>query len=209
MLSYIFESSTLFLIILIILLLVSGIVLYFVIKKPAKQECQSSNDVKFTNGCHIPESSFDSTIPSASGSRLSLVSFKSSQGAGDPITTPHWYRFRYVNTKTGEYGELSEWTKSGIVAGSSNLPCDGVCGKDVISGEDGNDNNQIKVGISESQIQVDPYKLLPGGGFLWLNVHRYVGDYPEGDGEIVGFLTKEYINGNVVWSMTDIEDLTS
>lgn len=117
-------------------------------------------------------------------SPLYLSGFRSSPSLGDPLGINVWYRYRYVDAKTGGYGNFSPWTENPIIAGSKTLPCkNNDCS--YITGVSSCDNNLVEVSVDS----ID-YKIEDG---IYANVHRYVSNdgkqpsYDEDD-EIVGYL---------------------
>ena len=90
---------------------------------------------------------------------------------------PLWYRFRYVNDKSGNYSEFSKWTCSAVMAGGTNLPCPPTCSEGKcdsrISGDNSCTFNKVEVGVT-NDLQ---YSLIPqeDGSINWAVVYRYVG----------------------------------
>ncbi|MCA9750243.1 MAG: hypothetical protein KC414_14130 [Romboutsia sp.] len=130
---------------------------------------------------------------------LYLVNFNNVNGAGPPLCKPIWYRYRYVNVKTGGYSTFSNWSSSPVFSGSSNLPCvngPGNCDS-VKQGSDTCQFNAPTVGVPSLQYNPkQPIGTSSGDtSFVYANVHRYVGN--EGDltppsdsasDEVIGYL---------------------
>ena len=129
--------------------------------------------------CNYIEEIFqDPSLTSPKGLRLSLLAFSQTPGAGNPVSLPMWYRFRYVNTNTGGYSDFSDWTQSYIQAGAIKLPCVagfGNCNKKYVQqGTKSCKFNQPTVGIEKGKLQYNPTTLRKDGSYIYINVHRYV-----------------------------------
>jgi hypothetical protein len=143
---------------------------------------------------YIREIGPDSNIPSLQGISPYLVDFKEVSGAGPPMYAKTWYRVRYVNSGTGGYGGLSDWTEEPIYSGSCNLPYpEGMTGT---KGYDSCPFNLPTIGVLNDDLEWKPGDT-QGGFEIYINVHRYSGDTPpenddtnmvEGE-EIIGMLT--------------------
>lgn len=133
------------------------------------------------------------------------MTFCNVEGAGRPICDFTWFRFRYVDGKTGGYSKLSKWTASAVVSGSPSLPWHtNTAGK----------TGPVKPCDGDTQIKTEPtatcrsnypilgtagldYKILEpqtDGKLIFANVHMFVteDETPPPDdeeGEIIGILT--------------------
>lgn len=169
------------------------------LEKPSPGNCdyvKSRNpNVKWSNDCsYIQELLLDTSIQTPT-IPLTLTKFTSAASLGPAWSVNVWYKYKYVNSKTGEYGKSSPWTKTAITAGSSTLPCgnsdaSNTCGTLQFSGKDSCKSNL-------PQLQV-PNLLYPVGSDYYANVHRYVSSsslQPDDktDGKVVGML---YPDGN-------------
>jgi hypothetical protein len=189
------ETST------IILLVVLGIIaiflvwlIYYVYKleKPLPGNCDylkvSKPDVKWSPDCsYIQELVLDTSLQTPT-EPLFLTRFSSSPTLGQPWGANVWYKYKYVNSKTGGYGKASPWTQSPISAGSTNLPCQsGNCSSIQYSGKD-----SCKSNLAQLKINSLAYPL---GSDNYINVHRYVSPLntttppvDSVDGKIVGMV---------------------
>lgn len=185
------------------LIIVAAAITYLIyrvykLEKPSPGNCdyvKSTNpDVKWSNDCsYIQELLLDTSIQTPT-EPLYLTKFTSSPSLGPAWSVDVYYKYKYVNGKTGEYGKSSTWTKSAIRAGSINLPCNSndssVCNIQ-FSGKDSCKSNL-------PQLNVDKLVYPPGSNF-YANVHRYVtsaGSSPPDstiDGKVVGMI---YPNGS-------------
>jgi len=158
-----------------ILLVVAIILIYLLYRtismtKPSSGNCgvihATQPDVMWSDNCmYIKETGFDPTLKTPKLS-LYLTKFtgnKDSKGIGANL----WYRYRYVNNKTGGYSDFSPWSKSPVISGSKNLPClNGDCTGVNYTGTDSCHSNVPVM----STISVD-YDLESG---VTANVHRVV-----------------------------------
>jgi len=112
---------------------------------------------------YIEELKPDSTL-SRPAAQMYLVDFKETPNAGPPVCLPMWYAYRYVRAETGEYGPMSDWTKTPVQAGGVHLPTTSC----PISENTCQFNNPI-LGVT-SDLEYAPMKTS-----VWANVHRYVG----------------------------------
>lgn len=162
---------------------------------------------------YIEETSFDESLKSPSNLRPYLVGFQFSQGAGNSIFLPCWYRFRYVNVKTGGYSEFSDWCSYPVLSGGCKLPCPGGnCGNYIKQGYYSCGYNQPILGISTSSSQYNP--LAPQTEeVIYINLHRYVSPNPENitppdpdvQDEIVGLLLPtQNFNGQKYYTCVDV-----
>ena len=189
------------------------------LKKPhAGVNCHTHSDWLWSQDClSFQEKFLDKSLKSPKSLNLVLTDFTSAEGGGPPIQLPMWYRFRYVNVKTGGYSEYSAWTKSPVIAGSCCLPCPGGPGQGcpslVPQGSVTCNFNQPTIGISSKISQYSPTNPLSDGGFIYINLHRYVGESysdnnpPPDDAkdEIVGFLAPgNIIDGTRYYEWTDV-----
>lgn len=175
--------------------------IYYVYKlqKPSSGNCdyiKSSNpNVKWSNDCsYIQELMLSDSIQTPTDP-LILTKFTASPSLGQPWGVNVWYKYKYVNSKTGEYGKASPWTQSPISAGSSNLPCGGNCNNIQYTGKDSCKSNLPQLGISKL--------LYPIGSDFYANVHRYTGSIgspaPDStiDGKVVGVLYPDGSGGGM------------
>ena len=131
--------------------------------KPVKN-C-GAKDVKWSDDCsYIQEKSFDKTIKKPNVP-LYLKGFTESESLGPALGANVWYRYRYVEGKTGKYGPFSPWTPSPIIAGNTILPCkNGDCSKVSKHGADSCQSNLIELGIDYLDYPID-------SGY-YANIHR-------------------------------------
>lgn len=189
------------------------------LKKPhTGVNCHTHSTWLWNKDCLSFQEKFkDSNLKSPKDISLVLTGFTQAEGGGPPLQLPMWYRFRYVNVKTGGYSEFSEWTKSPVIAGSCCLPCPGGVGIDCPStvgeGSESCNYNQPTIGLSSKESQYSPLSPQPDGGFIYMNLHRYVGEKysdntpPPADAkdEIVGFLFPgTSIGGVQYYEWTDV-----
>lgn len=166
------------------------------LEKPSPGNCnyiKSSNpNVKWSSDCsYVQELLLDGSIQ-APTEQLHLTKFTSSPSLGQPWGVNVWYKYKYVNSKTGEYGKASPWTSTPISAGSTTLPCEaGNCNNIQYSGKDSCRSNLPQLSVNKL--------LYPTGSDFYANVHRYVASIGSStpddsiDGKIVGIL---YPNGS-------------
>lgn len=184
----------------------------FLLKKPTTGiNCHTHSHWLWNKDClSFQEKSYDSNLKSPKNIKPYLVSFTHAEGGGPPIYLPLWYRFRYVNVNTGGYSDFSEWTSSPVLAGSCHLPCVGDCHKGFSTCM----YNQPVIGVSEKDASYDPTKALPNGDYVYMNLHRYVGESANdltpppsnAQDEIIGFLAlKETHNGTSYYTFVDAE----
>lgn len=121
----------------------------------------------------IKETTYNGSLPSPKSIKPFLINFTKSAGAGKPIYLPLWYRFRYVNSLTGEYGDFSDWCDYPVVSGSCCLPCDDSCQFPV--GDESCIFNQPTIGVRTSDAVKKPTSPEKDGSFVYMNLHRYVG----------------------------------
>jgi hypothetical protein len=176
-----------------------------------------SPDQKWDTSClFFQEISPDTKLADPSDLQLSLLQFSYVNSAGPPLTVPMWYRFRYVNTKTGGYSKFSKWTSSPVQAGSNNLPClQSTCdGNNVKGGKKSCSFNKPTMGILSNLLHYN----ITQNPSIYINVHRWIppnndvsnhnpppDDQDISKSEIVGFLLPpRFINGktyNVVYDI--------
>ena len=154
--------AVIFLIFLIYLLYVS-----LTITKPHVGTCDrlknQKNALLWNDDCSsIQEKNLDTNIPKPTES-LYLSRFTSSESLGPPLATHVWYRYKYVNGKTGSYGQFSPWTKSPIIAGGKDLPCKDDCSN---IDYDKCESNLVQVSIDSLDAKVE--------NNMYANVYRYI-----------------------------------
>jgi len=183
---------TVILILLIYLLYVS-----INITKSHPGTCDSmKNTLLWNDDCtFIQEKLYDNNIETPTES-LHLSRFSKSSSFGPPLGANVWYRYKYVNGRTGGYGKFSPWTKSPIIAGGENLPCkNDNCDEMKDSGKQSCRNNIVEVSVDDlgADIKNDMYA----------NVYRYVApankseqpsDNTEKD-ELIGYLIPSGVKG--------------
>lgn len=175
------------------LIIVAGGLVYLIYKvykldKPSPGNCdylKSSNPgIKWSSDCsYIQELLLGSSIQTPT-EILKLTKFTSSPSLGEAWSVDVYYKYKYVNSKTGEYGKASPWTRTAVTAGSTTLPC-GTCNIQ-FSGKDSCRSNLPELTIDNISYPVD--------SDFYANVHRYT--TPKGspapvdsdDGKIVGML---------------------
>ena len=157
---------------------------------------------------YIQEKFLDSSLKSPANLSPYLIGFSYSDGAGNSIFLPCWYRFRYVNVLTGGYSEFSSWTQGPVVSGSCCLPCPGGSGKcispQVPTGFDSCPSNEPVIGIAVNDAQYQPSQQQKDGSYIYINLHRYVASSSDDlspppddvDDEIIGYLLAETYYGN-------------
>ena len=185
------------------LLLCICIAIYYTatVSNPGPGNCSSlkkSGDLWSDDCSTIVEKDFDGTLKQPS-KPLYLSGFRESKSFGKPLGANTWYRYRYVNSKTGGYSKFSPWTESPIIAGGKNLPCkDGDCSS--LS----QDGNFCKSNIVELSIDGLDYSMSDN---IYANVHRYASpngekptDTTEND-KAVGYLLP---SGAKTWTFVDV-----
>ena len=176
-------------------------------KNPGTGNCLSlkdKKDVMWNDDCSaIIENKFDGTMKQPS-KPLYLVNFRNSTSFGKALGANVWYRYRYVDGKTGNYSKFSPWTQSPIIAGGKNLPCkDGDC-SNVDAGK--NNKNYCKSNLVELGIDDLDYTLQSG---VYANVHRYASKNAEPPSDdlkndkIVGYL---FSSGANSWKFIDVSE---
>ncbi len=198
----------------IILLLIFGYWVYQL--KPPKPgtDCKKRSDWVWADNClHFKEKFFDSSLKSPKNIKPYLVNFTYARGGGSPLYLPMWYRFRYVDTKTGGYSEFSDWTKTPIISGSCCLPCPKGMGNCPTTGYETCSFNQPTIGVSSKDSQYSPTRPQPNLHFIYINLHRYVGKTPTEteqppknvQDKIIGFLSPgNSIDGVQYYTWTDV-----
>ena len=156
----------------------------------------------FAKGCtFFKESSPSSTLTLPPPQPYLLNFTQASQGA--PWCVPTWYALRYVDSATGEYGPLSAWTRSPVVAGSTLTAQACPHGKCYFS-----DNGVVTppgpgtctfstpvVGV------VEALQYSPETDGVWVNVHRQSTTLdPSSEGTIVGYLLPQSYTTPVGWN---------
>jgi hypothetical protein len=144
------------------------------LKKPSPGNCdylrKSQPDVKWSADCsYIEEIAPDNSLATPT-SPLFLTNFTNSPSfnQGQPLGANVWYRYRYVNGKTGGYGKFSPWTVSPIIAGSTTLPCQlgkGKCVGVSYTGRDSCQSNLVQLGANNLNLKL--------GSDIYVNIHRY------------------------------------
>lgn len=180
------------------LIIVAGSLVYLIYKvyklqKPSPGNCdyiKSSNpNVKWSSDCsYIQELLLGQSIQTPTET-LRLTKFTASPSLGPAWSVDVYYKYKYVDSKTGEYGNASPWTKTAITAGSTTLPC-GTCNIQ-FSGKDSCRSNLPELSVDNLLYSIE-------SGF-YANVHRYttssgsIAPRDSDDGKIVGIL---YPNGS-------------
>lgn len=184
--------------------------------KPGK-DCSKSGWLWDSSCMYIQETAPDSSLQSPENLNLFLLSFSYSSSMGKSYFLPVWYRFRYVNTKTGGYSPYSAWTKNPVISGSCCLPCEngnGSCPPEVSTACN---TNRPELAITADDSQYNPTTPQSDGSFIYLNLHRYVGSSytdrnPPDDtveDEIIGTLQPKYLDGVQYYSWPDIVGVCS
>ena len=203
----------------VILLLTGFAVWVFFLPYPSTGvDCHENSDWLWDDSCYyIQEKFYDSTLNSPEGISPVLTGFTYTNGVGGALNLPCWYRFRYVNVKTGGYSDFSDWTKSPVIAGSCCLPCpDGVgdCPSSIPTGYSTCTYNQPTIGVDKEIVDYDPSKPVDGE-IVIMNLHRYVGksssdaEPPSDDvqDEIIGYLAAtSYVGSKSYYIWNDVFD---
>ena len=191
---------------LLCVLLIIFLVYMILLKEPNPfKKCHEDKAGLWDESCtHIQEKKYDPSLKSPEGISPVLINFSNSVGLNyKPFYLPVWYRFRYVNSKTGGYSRFSSWTKSPIISGGCCLPCPEGPGKNCpfLDGYDSCDYNKISIGVPKNQVVYYP------GQEIYMNLHRYTGssyndNTPPGNDvqdEIVGvLLAQKYLSSDNV-----------
>lgn len=202
--------------ILFLIILISTIILliYFIwwtknLAKPKPgRDCMSSGWAWNESCLFFNETTYDPSLNSPKDLRPYIIGFSYSSSAGNSLYLPMWYRFRYVNVKTGGYSDFSKWSSSPVISGSCCMPCpDGVsiCESQVPQGSKTCTYNRPSIGISQEDSAYNPNVMQTDGSFIYINVHRYVGKSsndltPPADNvtdEIVGYMSSGYYYGGI------------
>ena len=169
-------SSIIEIVVLVIIIILFIWLIYYTyyLQKPNKGSCDflkaKDPSIKWSKDCSsILEITPDPTLKTPT-TPLYLTSFKNVQGAGQPWGVAVYYRYVYVNSKTGGYGQMSPWTLSPVTAGSNDLPClqPGKCDSSFkYTGKDSCNANlpQLKVDRLDYDITTSN---------IYANVHRLV-----------------------------------
>ncbi len=142
------------------------------LQKPSKGSCdylkQQDPSIKWSDDCSfIQELKPDSSLKTPSVP-LHLLSFTNAPGMGAPWGANIWYRYNYVNGKTGGYSKSGPWTTLPITAGSVKLPCvTSNCSNMQYSGKDSCNANLATLGTASAL----DYGITSN---IYANVHRYV-----------------------------------
>jgi hypothetical protein len=180
------------------------------------RDCLDSDWLWDSSCMYITETGPDNFLESPKDLSPVLVGFQNSSGAGPSIFLPCWYRFRYVNVKTGGYSDFSEWSKAPVMSGSCCLPCPkgvGQCPSGISVGYNSCTFNQPTIGIAQTDVHYDPTQVQSDGSFIYMNLHRYVGSSPSDmdpppidvQDEIVGYLLPTvFLDGVQYYSWIDM-----
>lgn len=172
------------------------------LKQPSSGSCDVLKDsdpaVKWSKNCsYISEEQPDSTLTQPTKS-LYLDSFTSSPSLGPAWGGIYvWYKYVYVNGKTGGYSSPSPWTLLPITSGSTSLPCkNNNCGNIKFSGKDSCNSNLPTLKIDSLDYN---FKNSPN---IYTNIHRFVGtdSTPPDDsvnGVIVGMIIPNATGGGI------------
>lgn len=175
------------------------------------KQCAQKKEVQpaWNDDCSaLQELKYDGEMPDASPYELFLDTFEYSSGAGLPFCAPTWYKFVYVDPKTGNYGNPSQWTQSAIFAGGPAVnqcwPCTSnnnnilsCTNCSIPEGKDSCTFNKptLTIPCGEGQLPAPPGKPDNEGNLYFANVHRWRGSIgdpnppPDGaPGTIIGFL---------------------
>jgi hypothetical protein len=172
------------------------------LEKPSPGNCdfiKSQNpNVKWNSDCSSVQELLLNTSIQTPSSPLTLTKFTNAPSLGPAWSVNVWYKYKYVNSQTGEYGKASPWTLSPITAGSLKLPCGSNCSTLQFSGKDSCKSNLPQLSIDKLAY--------PPGSIYYSNVHRYVASAGASapadsiDGKIVGMI---YPDGNGGGIFTD------
>lgn len=196
-----------------VILLSVGLIWVMKLPKPSShRDCRRGSDWVWNSSClYLNEKFHDPSLKSPKDLSPVLVNFRYSEGSGPSFFRPCWYRFRYVNVKTGGYSDFSSWTKSPVISGGKDLPCpDGKC--HFKEGKPSCTFNQPVIGIAEDQVEYSPTQQTSDQSFIYMNLHRYVGDSPtdsepppdDVNDEIIGFLLPpQFVGGKKYYTWTD------
>ena len=178
-----FSAFTIWMIILVmfILMIIGFAVWVYTMPSPSTRLCKQwrKTNPAMNETCLYPMAigTLDSSMKDPSEMQLFMANFSYSDAGGLPLCLPLWYRFRYVNDKTGNYSPFSQWTCSAVTAGGTDLPCFEDCPKNScderISGEASCSFNRVTMGVT-TDLQ---YGMIPqeDGSMNWAVVYRYVG----------------------------------
>nr|QBK85753.1 MAG: membrane protein [Marseillevirus LCMAC101] len=198
------DPSTIWIIILIMFILATiGFAIWVQMLNPVTKKCNQlkKESPAWNENCLYPQAigKPDSSIADPSDKQLYMAGFSYSAAGGLPLCLPLWYRFRYVNDKSGNYSPFSKWTCSAVMAGGTNLPCDPNCPDSCdkrISGDASCSFNRVAMGVTEA-LQDGISSPEKDGSINWAVVYRYVGkennvDTPPSEdpnvGDPLGFL---------------------
>lgn len=200
----------LLLFIIVTLIVACIFLLYYVynLSKPSPGNCDylkaSDPSIKWGNGCSsIEEVSLDTSLTTPS-SPLFLASFTNSPSLGEPWGANIWYKYVYVDGKTGNYSNPSPWTKSAISAGSNSLPT--ATGSTFIkyTGKDSCQSNLPTLSVKSLDYALETSN-------MYANVHRYITTLsdttpPSNDtpGKVVGMLLPDTNGGG--YTFIDISE---
>jgi hypothetical protein len=159
---------TIILLIVVSLAIIWAIRYVYLLEKPSPGNCDyikaSDPTAKWNNDCsYIQELILDPSMTTPS-TPLYLEKFTASPSLGRPWGVNVWYKYKYVNKKTGGFSKSSPWTTTPIFSGSTKLPCDPT--KSCPSGSD-----TCKANLPQLRLNNIAYPL---GSDILVNVHRYV-----------------------------------
>ena len=149
----------------------------YLLPEPKPGNCGNSTWLWDKSCLYIQETKPDKSLVPPKGVKPFLIRFGKSVGAGPPLFVPIWYRFRYVNVLTGGYSDFSDWTSTPVMSGACCLPCDGSCPFEI--GINSCTFNQPVIGVKKSDAKYAPTTPTTSGGFIYMNLHRYVGTVGE------------------------------
>jgi hypothetical protein len=161
------------------------------LEKPSPGNCdyvKSTNpDVKWSSDCSYVQELLLTTAIQTPSEPLHLTKFTSAPSLGPAWSVDVYYKYKYVNSKTGEYGKSSKWISSPITANSTKLPCGPEgCTNVQFTGKDSCRSNLPQLSVNKLSY--------PVGSDFYANVHRYVATHGSSspsdseDGKIVGML---------------------